>query len=307
MKNHFEGWNDHFIQYRPFLISLAFRMTGSLAEAEDIVQETFLECAKTEASEIKNPKAWLVKVCSNKGIDHMKVAYKKREYYPGVWLPDEIPESLQIWHYLIAAETPEKKLIQCESLTTSFLLLIEKLTPEERAVYLLKEVFEYSFQEISEFLNKSEENCRKIAQRARQAIVSGQKKFDGSTVEVEKIVNQFFTALKNGDTDQVLEMLSPTAQLWGDGGGKISAAGYLEEMSRIASFFRGLSSSPVFTSEAYKAEYHRVNSRPGIVISKQMPNGLWALDTILNFEIDDGKIARIFAQRNPDKLAALTR
>src|SRR5436309_10745350 len=134
-ENHLSEWENLSTQYRTYLISFAFRMTGSLSEAEDLVQETFMECARVSPSEIKNPKSWLTKICANKGIDHLKSAYKKRETYPGPWLPDVIPDSLQIWTSLHDSESPEKNLIASESLSTSFLLLVERLTPEERAVY----------------------------------------------------------------------------------------------------------------------------------------------------------------------------
>src|SRR3954465_640983 len=151
-ENHLSEWESLWTQYRTYLISFAFRMTGSLSEAEDLVQETFIECARVSPSEIQNPKSWLTKICANKGIDHLKSAYKRRETYPGTWLPDAIPDSLQVWSNLHGSETPEKTLINSETLTTSFLLLAERLTPEERAVYLLSEVFEYSYREIAALL-----------------------------------------------------------------------------------------------------------------------------------------------------------
>src|SRR5436189_68055 len=132
--NHLAAWEETWKQYRPFLISFAYRLTGSLSEAEDLVQETFLECAAVHLPEINTPKSWLTRVCANKGIDHLKSAYKRRETYPGTWLPDVIPDSLQVWSNLQGSPSPETKLIASESLTTSFLLLVERLTPEERAV-----------------------------------------------------------------------------------------------------------------------------------------------------------------------------
>src|SRR5580692_11131487 len=118
-ENNLSVWEEDWKQYRSFLISFAYRMTGSLSEAEDLVQDTFLECAAVPRPEIKNPKSWLTKICANKGIDHLKSAYKKRETYPGPWLPDAVPDSLQIWSNLNESESPEKSLITSESLTTS--------------------------------------------------------------------------------------------------------------------------------------------------------------------------------------------
>ena len=129
-EDHLKAWESDWKQYRPFLISFAYRMTGSLSEAEDLVQDTFLECARVPRSEIRNPKSWLTKICANKGIDHLKSAYKRRETYPGTWLPDVIPDSLQVWTNLHGSESPEKTLIASESLTTSFLSACR--TPDAR-------------------------------------------------------------------------------------------------------------------------------------------------------------------------------
>lgn len=305
MKNYLDQWDYFFIQYKASLLAFAFRMTGSLSDAEDIVQETFLECANIDPQKINNPKAWLTKICSNKGLDHLKSAYKKRELYPGTWLPDEIPESLQVWGSFVDEGSPEEAFLRAETLTTSFLLLIERLTPEERVIYLLNEVFAYSFKEIAEFLKKKEESCRKTAQRAREALLAGKIKFSTPPTDADKVIAQFFTLAKSGDIQGLTEMLAPDSQLWGDGGGKVRAAGFIDELPAIIEFLRSLVTSDVFRLPSYQIEYHQVNSRPGIVISKKIDSGLWIFDTILSFEFFDKKIARIYAQRNPDKLASL--
>ena len=304
-ENYFSAWEWDWRQYRPFLISFAFRMTGSLSEAEDLVQDTFLECARVPRSEIKNPKSWLAKICANKGIDHLKSAYKKRETYPGPWLPDVIPDSLQIWSSLRDSESPEKNLIASESLTTSFLLLAERLTPEERAVYLLSEVFEYSFKEIATFLEKSEGACRKTAQRARAAVLSAPR-FAPYSPDSTNLIARFFECAKNGDKSSLVELLSDESEFWSDGGGKVPAAkAILTEQTKIAAFFAGLGSSNAFVSGDFKLDFTPVSSRPGLVISRRLPSGLWSFETIFSFEIQDKRIARIYAQRNPDKLKAL--
>jgi RNA polymerase sigma-70 factor, ECF subfamily len=297
-------WESLWTQHRPYLISFAFRMTGSLSEAEDLVQETFMECAEVSPAEIRNPKSWLTKICSNKAIDFLKSAYKRRETYPGPWLPDIIPDSFQIWSGLSGSESPEKALLASESLTTSFLLLIERLTPEERAVYLLSEVFEYSFKEIA-FLQKSVEACRKTAQRARATVTSGPK-FESNVPESMNVIAQFFESAKQGDKAALVELLSDESQFWSDGGGKVPAAKtVLTEKEQIANFFAALGTSKAFVSGGFEFDFRRVSSRPGLVISKQLPSGLWDFETIFSFEIRDRRIARIYAQRNPDKLQAI--
>jgi len=304
-ENNLSDWEEAWKQYRSFLTSFAFRLTGSLSEAEDLVQDTFLECATVARSEIKNPKSWLTKVCANKGIDHLKSAYKRRETYPGTWLPDVIPDSLQVWSNLQGSVSPEKNLIASESLTTSFLLMVERLTPEERAVYLLNEIFEYSYKEISALLEKSEEACRKTAQRARAAVLSAPR-FSPHSPGSTALISRFFESAKNGDSASLVELLSDESEFWSDGGGKVAAAKtVLTEKTKIAGFFAALGSSNAFAPGDFKLDFTEVSSRPGLVISRRLPSGLWTFETILSFEILDGKIARIYAQRNPDKLKGL--
>jgi len=304
-EDYFKAWESDWKQYRPFLISFAYRMTGSLSEAEDLVQDTFLECARVPRSEIRNPKSWLTKICANKGIDHLKSAYKRRETYPGTWLPDAIPDSLQVWTNLHGSESPEKTLIVSESLTTSFLLLAERLTPEERAVYLLSEVFEYSYKEISALLDKSEDACRKTAQRARSAVQSAPK-FDANTSNSTNLIARFFECAKNGDNASLMELLSDESEFWADGGGKVPAAKIiLTERPKIAHFFAALGTSKAFSPGDFKLDFADVSSRPGLVVSRKLSSGLWTFETIFSFEIRDEKIVRIYAQRNPDKLKGL--
>jgi RNA polymerase sigma-70 factor (ECF subfamily) len=304
-ENLLSDWEADWKQHRSFLISFAYRMTGSLSEAEDLVQDVFLECARVPRSEIRNAKSWLTKICANKGIDYLKSAYKRRETYPGTWLPDVIPDSLQVWSNLQGGESPEKALIASESLTTSFLLLVERLTPEERAVYLLSEVFEYSYREIADLLDKSEGACRKTAQRAREAIQSAPR-FEANLPESAVLIEQFFEFAKNGDQVSLAALLSDESQFWSDGGGKVAAAKtILFEKTKIAHFFAALGASNAFASDDFKVDFTKVSSRPGLVISRKLPSGLWTFETILSFEILNGKIARIYAQRNPDKLQAL--
>lgn len=305
-KNYIQDWESQFIQYRPYLMSFCFRMTGSLTEAEDIVQDAFLACAEVDPKSISNPKSWLTKVCSNKGLDHLKVAWKKREAYTGVWLPDAVPESFQFWGQLEASESPDKNLVNRESLTTSFLLLLQKLTPEERVVYLLSDIFDYSFKEIAEVIQKSEDACKKLAQRARKSF-ENQKRFLSPTAESEKLISQFFATARLGDTDALAGMLASDSEFWADGGGKVSAASQkvILDIHRTAKFFAGIWSSKYFNTESVKWEIKTVNERPGLVVSRKNDNGEWLFDTIFSFEFDNGKISRMYAQRNPDKLAAL--
>lgn len=294
-QNYLNDWEKLFIEYRPYLISFGFRMTGSLTEAEDIVQDAFIACADTNPATVKSPKSWLTKIVSNRSLDHLKSAAVKRTEYPGVWLPDAIPDTFQI----------DSDLLNRESLTTSFLLLLQNLSPEERVVYLLSDIFEYSFQEISEFLQKSEDACKKIAQRARKAF-ENKTRFAYSK-DTENLVARFFEKAKAGDADALDSMLAPGSEFWGDGGGKVSVASseVISDRNRITKFFSALWSSKAFQSGNYRQEIKIVNSLPGLVVSKQQENGEWKFESIFSFEFEGNQIFRIYVQRNPDKLNAL--
>lgn len=267
-----------------------------------------MECVATDPATIQNHRSWLTKITSNKGLDHLKQAYKKREVYTGPWLPDAIPDSLHIWEGLSVATSPEKELLAADSLTTSFLLLIEKLTPEERVVYLLGEIFEYSYKEISTFLGKSEATCRKIAERARKAVQAGKPKFETRASNAEKLITEFFELAKRGDNAAMIQMLAENSEFWSDGGGKVAAAPeVLSDAAKIAQFFKGIGLAFFRKSEFFKTEFAMVNHRPGMIISKKLESGLWVFETIMSFETKDGRIGRIYAQRNPDKLSSLSR
>jgi RNA polymerase sigma-70 factor (ECF subfamily) len=294
MKNYLNNWESHFKNHRPYLVAFSYRMTGSLAEAEELVQETFLACTAVNPEEINNHRSFLTKICSNKCLDHLKSAYKKRETYVGSWLPDAVPDS---FHHF------DQSLILNESLTTTFLLLIEKLSPEERVVYILSEVFEYTYSEIAEFLNKSVEALRKIAQRARSAIASQKIKYDSNSIQAQNLIVEFFEIVKRKDKAALMALLSEDSEFWSDGGGKVNAIRVvIKNNEQIVRFFSSEVIASIYSFEGLKIETGRVNTLPGIMISKQLSDGSWHFDTIMNFEIKDNKIARIYSQRNPDKL-----
>lgn len=306
-QNYLSAWEPHFKTSRAYLLSLGFRMSGSLSEAEDIVQDAFIACQSVDPASIENHRAWLTRVCSNKALDALKVAHKKREAYIGVWLPDAVPDSFQFWSGLEDQSEPGDELLKKESLTTSFLLLLQKLSPEERVVYLLADIFHYSFREIAEFLEKSQEACKKISQRARKAI-DDHKRFRSDGVASEKVIHQFFELAKLGDAKALAQLLAPDSEFWPDSGGKVPTASksVIKDLRRTSRFFAGIWSSKGFNSEYVKEEYHQINGRPGLIISSYSPEEqAWRIDTILSFEVENGRISRIYSQRNPDKLASL--
>lgn len=293
-----KSWEECYETQREFLIAYAFRMTGSLEHAEDIVQDTVAQCLKTDFGKVTNHRAWMTRICSNKALDLLKSAESRRMSYIGTWLPDLIPDALDCG---ISHQTADSKLELSESITISFLVLLQALSPVERAVFLLKDVFDYPFKMVSELSGKSEQACRKIAERARNAVSKKDVKFTRPSSDAEKLVREFFEAAKAGDKSHLATLLSDHSLFLSDGGGKVAAAPLIETKDGIIDFFCALQKSPTFSSQDYRLDTAWINSRPGIIISK-LVNENWRLETLISFEIEERKISRIFAQRNPDKL-----
>lgn len=293
-KTKMEDKNQEFQQYYNFLISLSYRYLGSFSEAEDVVQEVAIEWLKHQRDEINHPKAWLIRVCTNKSLDALKKAYKKREVYTGTWLPEILPDSFITW---------DNELETKESLKTSFLILLENLNPKERAIYVLRIVFEYNFKEIAEFVETSDANCRKIFQRAKSKIEDQKTHYDQSSDMAYENIRALFNFAKEGSSEKIMSLLSTDSEFWSDGGGKASAARQIfYNPNKIAHFFATIFHNLSKDGNTYKFNFIAVNHQPGLVLSKINDQGLWSLETIFSFEFIDDKIARIYAQRNPDKL-----
>ncbi len=299
--NSLKTWEECYKIQRNFLISYAFRMTGSLMDAEDIVQDTVSECLKHDFEKIENHRAWMTRICSNKALDLLKSAHKNRNKYIGTWLPDAIPDALNFGRSL---QNEDSNFELSESLTISFLILLQTLGPNERAVFLLKEVFAYSFKDISKLLGKSETACRKIAERARNSITEKKYKFSKPTEGAEKLIRQFFEAAETGDQNQLEALLSDNSEFLSDGGGIVPAVPILKTKEGIVKFFLSLQKSPIFSTN-YQIETSWINSRPGMIISKLANGDKWQVETIMTFEFEAQTIVRIFAQRNPEKLKAI--
>ncbi len=302
-----QSWKSLYLAYQPYLISLCYRLLGSLAEAEEIVQETFLEGQKLPATSINNPRAWLVKVCTNKALSHLESAYKRRESYPGTWLPEALPQSFHSWDLWANQHSPEQELLLSESLSLSFLLMAEKLSAEQRASFLLHDIFGFSFAEVAQLLEKSIASCRKAAQRARQQLQEQKDRFEPPPKDAQKRIFQLYRCAQKGDREGLAECLTSSPELWGDGGGKVFAAGYICGLEESIQFLEKVGAIPIFVSDNYRQEYISVNARPGLVISRKNALGLFQLDTVLSYEFQQGKIATIYAQRSPDKLDVLVK
>ena len=280
-------------EYRPLLFSIAYRMTGSVGDAEDLVQEAYLRMhrERQEGSEIESPKAFLTTVVTRLSIDHLRSARVRREEYVGEWLPEPL--------LVDPGPGPADHAEMGDTLSLAFLVLLESLSPIERAVFLLHEVFGYSYAEISDVVDKSEDNCRQIALRARRAVEAGQPRFDPSEEERMRVAEQFFAAL-SGDVDDIAAVLAEDVVMHGDGGGKAPAiAQPLEGAQRVAKFWSIIAKQG--RRMGIVPEPALVNGQPGAVT--RTADG--EIVSVMALGIVDGKVQEIRSVVNPEKLKHL--
>ncbi|UZJ81164.1 RNA polymerase sigma-70 factor [Fictibacillus sp. KU28468] len=277
--------------HRPLLFSLAYRMLGSVQDAEDIIQDTFIALNGTEAEHIQNIKAYLSKMVTNRCIDRLKSARKKREQYVGEWLPEPLlTENTQ-------SEDPAHQMFLKESVSMAYLLLLQQLSETERAVFLLKEVLQYNYEDIAEMVGKSSTNCRQIFHRAKKSIGPSEEK--KITKKGASLTEQFFRALTYGDTDTLLSLLSVDATLVTDGGGKIKAAIFpILGADRISRFYQSiLPKLPKDVSYTLTT----VNSEPGMILT--VGGRVYA---VMSLHIENNRIQNIYSVMNPDKLTHIS-
>jgi RNA polymerase sigma-70 factor (TIGR02957 family) len=282
------------LELRPVLFSIAYRMLGSVGDAEDVVQEAFLRLtrARLEGSVIENARAFLTTVTTRLAIDQLRSARMRRETYFGPWLPEP----------LITApdEDPAEVAEMADSLSLSFLVLLETLSPVERAVFLLREVFEYGYDDIAEIIDKSEPNCRQIFARARKRIDEGKPRFEADRQRRHELVSRFLEALQDGDVDRFVEMLAADVVFTGDGGGK--ARGLPRPIYGQARVARLLAAFvPEYVAIGGRIEATQINGQPGTLNF----DGEGNLINVFVFEVADGQIQAIRSIINPDKLAHL--
>jgi RNA polymerase sigma-70 factor (ECF subfamily) len=277
-------------ELRPYLFAIAYRMLGSVAEAEDIVQEAFLRYHETDI-EAESPKAYLATVTTRLAIDQLRSARARREVYPGEWLPEPLVDDEAVRH----AET-------ADSLSLTFLHLLEKLSPVERAVFLLREVFDYPYDEIARIVGKSPDNCRQILARARRHMEEGRRRFDVSREERDEVARRFVAAWEEGDTDALVELLAADATVYGDGGGKAPSMPVpLVGAERVAKALIGWGRQAHERGITHRPA--RVNGEPGLVFYDVDGHALW----VAALEVAEGVVVAVRSVLNPDKLAHIPR
>jgi RNA polymerase sigma-70 factor (ECF subfamily) len=280
-----------FDQHRSLLFSIAYRMLGSVADAEDMLQETFIRWQQAGQEDVRSPRAFLVTIISRLCITHLQSARVRREEYVGQWLPEPLVTN--------PGNDPLHIIHVDESLSMAFLVLLERLTPVERAIFLLRDVFEYEYSDIAAVLGQSEGNCRQILRRARQHVNNLRPRFKASSQKRNELLNRFLRAATDGDMDALLTLLSKDAVLHADGGGKaIAAPNVIEGAAKVA---RGVVGAlrKLVPKEVVRHQVE-INGAPGLVSYLDgKPFSAVSLDMI------DGQIRAIYIVTNPEKLAHL--
>jgi len=285
---------DLFQAYKPLLFSIAYNMLGSVMDAEDCVQEALLRwyqaSANGEMEAVRSPKSYLSTIITHLCIDQLRSARVQRECYVGIWLPEPL---------VVVDESSVTGIAELsETLSLAFLRLLEQLSPVERAVFLLRQVFDYEYAEIAAIVQKSEDNCRQIVRRARQHLGAHRPVYNASKEQQDTILHQFIHACTNGDMDGLLALLTNDIVSYADSGGKVSAArNPIYGADRVARYILGF-------VRKVPADYHfrvaRINGQPGII---NYVNG--APFAIMTLDILDGHIRELDTIVNPDKLRGI--
>jgi RNA polymerase sigma-70 factor (ECF subfamily) len=285
---------------RPLLFSIAYRMLGSVTEAEDIVQEAFVRyhAAVTDHGEPDSPKAYLSTIVTRLCIDHLHSARVRRESYVGEWLPEPVltgPESL-----VRPATDPAAHAEQADSLSMAFLLLLERLTPLERAVFLLHDVFGYDYDETSEIVSRSPASCRQLAHRARQHVEAGRPRFDVTAEQKNQLATRFFEAVEQGDMAGLVSLLSADVEVHGDGGGAgISWRKPIAGRDHVARLLGALGKQLRAVQGTLRPV--EVNGQPGALVLASDGN----LIAVLTIDIADGQVQTFRSILSRDKLRHL--
>jgi RNA polymerase sigma-70 factor (ECF subfamily) len=282
-------------ELRPLAFSIAYRMLGSAAEAEDVVQEAFLRLAgAADREEVRAAKSYLTTVVTRLSIDRLRSARARREQYVGTWLP----EPIVVDDPLAALAEAEADAEATESLSLAFLVLLESLSPVERAVFLLRDVFDRPYPEIARIVGKRDDNVRQIAARARRHVEERRPRFEASPEEGERLAERFFAAGAAGDGDALAELLAPDVVFYGDGGGKVRGAipRPVYGRDRVTRLLLGF--ARIRDDLALGVRLARVNGQPGAVFFA--PDG--SPYSVLSLDVADGAIVAIRSVVNPEKL-----
>jgi len=282
-----------FESHRHLLEGIAYRMLGSLAEAQDVVQDTYLRWSRAPHAEIESPQGWLVTTCSRLALDVLKSARVRRLEYVGTWLPEPFIET---------SAAPDESSEVDDTVSVALMLALEKLSPAERATFLLHDVFGYDFSEVAQVLGKTDVACRKLASRARNRIQAEKPRFEPSAAEHRRLLEAFVNAARAGEMDALKALLVESVELHADGGGKVSSVNQVMRGSDpVSRFFLAVIRDRSAEGDPYELRHGWFNGAPGLaVFQKAEPIVAYSLD----IDPETHQIRKVYALRNPDKLEA---
>lgn len=284
---------EQYETYRPLLFSIAYRLLGSVSDAEDVVQETFLVWTERgEERSITNTKSYLCRIVSNLCADRIRLQVKQRETYIGPWLPDPLVEG---------GDGPEDICIRRDTIHTAYLLLLQQLTEVERIVFVLREAFGFNYEEIADLTGKSVANCRQIFHRARRGMPRASEEETLNSTQAERmhhIIRQFMQSFESGDIPRVMELLTADVVLIMDSGGKVKAAlNPILSSQRVLSFFAGTANR---LPKGMTYRHATVNGLPGLIFSVGE-----TVHYVISVAFEGDRISRFFMMVNPDKVSHL--
>jgi RNA polymerase sigma-70 factor (TIGR02957 family) len=276
--------DDAFARHRSLLFTVAYEMLGSASDAEDVVQETWLRWSGVDQTEVREPRAYLIRIVTRQALNRLRTLARRREDYVGEWLPEPV----------LTAPDVAADVELADNVSMAMLTVLETLAPAERAVFVLREVFDTPYEEIAEAVGKSPAAVRQIAHRARDHVAARRPRVTVSTAEQQQAVDRFLAAVRHGDLQGLLDVLAPDVVLVADGGGLVAAARHpIAGSERVAAFLVAAAGSAQFeTTEIW------LNASPALRIDIG-----GALDTAVSVAVENGRITHIYAVRNPHKLA----
>jgi RNA polymerase sigma-70 factor (ECF subfamily) len=284
---------DVFEEHRPLLMGVAYRMLGRVADAEDVVQDAWLRWSGVDRSTVREPRPYLVRVTTRLAIDRLARIKSRNEAYVGPWLPEP-------WVTDFGDTVPDgaERAVLADTVSLAVLVVLESLSPLERAVFVLREAFGFPFAEIAAMLDRSETAVRQLAGRARRHVAERRPRYEVDPVQRRELTERFLAAASGGDLDALMELLAPDARLVGDSGGKAKApVRVLESADAVGRFLLGAARKGV---EDVSYRFLELNGGPALlVLSGDRP------DCVFQLEVADGRIQAVYVVRNPDKLRAL--
>lgn len=289
---------ETFQSHRPSLFAVAYRMLGSATDAEDVVQDAWLRFSAAQPADLRSARAYLTTIVTRLCLDRLKSARASREDYVGPWLPEPVATDDR--------RGPERSLAQAESVTLAFMVLLETLTPEERAVFLLREVFDYEYGEIAAMLDATPANCRQLFHRAKTRIAERKPRFRAAAEDKRPLVERFVRAFSEGSEEELTRVLAADVGFWSDGGGKVLAArrpvfGRDHVVNLLVGIRRTAPAAGV-PLDSVTIDIVEVNGEPAFVLRVA-----GRLDGVYVLTMDEGVISAIRVVRNPDKLTYLDR